>query len=209
VKMKALLAEDLLGEIGAIRVRAILGGNGAPQVLAPPFGERPLLHPAFDHFFLLTFLGGPAARLTAYLQPMDAQTGGQAMVAVRHQSAGCYSHLECAYAPELSVRSEYYPHDLTVEVAGTNGIIWLRRGMADRTQEPPLTVRVGREAYTIGIESGMTADWAKVYHEAAAEWLAAIGGRVVTRLTTEQALSAFQLRERVVDAAQSGRVVSL
>jgi predicted dehydrogenase len=208
VRLRELLAAGEIGELTTVRVRAVLGGKGAALSLAPPFGDWPLRHPAFDHFPLLTFLGGPAARLAAYVGPMDG-AGGQALIGVRFAAAGRVGALECAYAPDMHVRSAFYPHDLQVEVAGTDGVIWLRRGMAETTQEPPLAVRAGRSAYTIGIESGMTGDWAEVYRAAAAEFVGAVGGRLVRRLGVAETISAFRLRDKVYDAATTPGVVEL
>jgi predicted dehydrogenase len=208
-KLRALVADGEIGELGTVRVRATLGGRGGTRTMAAPFGDRPLDHPAFDHFLLLPFLGGPVSHVTAYVQPMDAAGGGQALVDCRYAAPGRYALLECTYAPELTVRSPLYPHDLEIEVAGTDGIIWLRRGTAERTQEPPLTVRTGRTAYTIGVEAGLPEPWPQVYRAAAAELAEAARGRLVERMTTEEILSAVQLRERVYEVAAGRQVARL
>lgn len=207
-RVKALVADGVIGEPGTLRVRATLGAAGARR-LEPPFGDEPLRHPAFDHFALLTFFGGPAAQLSAYVQPMDPERGGQATVAVGYRDAGRYGLLECTWAPGLHLRSEFYPHDLAAELSGTDGIIWLRRGMAARTTQAPIAVRVGMSAYTIGVESGLREDWAGVYETAAAEMLELIGGRITCLIKPDELITARRLADRVYDAAQTPGVLAL
>ncbi|NLH47435.1 MAG: hypothetical protein GX444_02415 [Myxococcales bacterium] len=208
-KLKELVTAGAIGEPTMLRIRATLGGPGAAKQLDPPFGEQPLRHPAFDRFLLLTFLGGPAASLTAYLQPMDAARGGQGLIACRFAAPGRLGLLECAYAPELYVRSDYFPHDLEIEYTGTDGFLRLRRGMAERTQEPPLIARIGKTMQVYGMETGMRDDWAVVYKNAAAEMVGLTGGRSVVHLPSAAVVSALNLRERVYDAARAARPIEI
>jgi predicted dehydrogenase len=208
VRLRALIAEGEIGELTTVRVRALLAGKGGAAQFGPPFGDAPLRHPAFDRFLLLAFLGGAASKLTAYVQPMDA-SGGQAQVACQYSAGGRYGLLECVYAPEMYVRSDHWPHDLTVEVAGTDGVIWMRRGMAATTAEPPLFVRTGQSAYSIGIETGMTADWRDAYRAAVAEMGEAVAGRVSERMPAADVVSALAMREKVHAAALGDRTISL
>jgi predicted dehydrogenase len=208
-QIAALLAAGEIGEPSQIRVRATLGGPGAAARLDPPFGENPLAHPAFDHFLLLTLWGGPAAELSAYVQPMDETTGGQAMIAVRFAAPGRLGMLECTWAPGLHLRSDFYPHDLDAEICGTDGIIWLRRGMAERTHAAPVAVRAGMTAYTIGVERGQNEAWAGVYTDAAGHLREMIAGRTVEHLTLEQIVTARRLAQNVAAAASSREVIRL
>ncbi len=208
-RAKAMLVQGVIGEPGTLRVRATLAGRGGAASLEPPFGDHPLRHPAFNHFALLTLFGGPVKRLTAYVQPMDAETGGQALVSVEYAAAGRVGLLECTYAPQMRVRSEFFPHDLEAELCGTDGILWLRRGMAARTQQAPLAVRVGMSAYTIGVESGLREDWAGVYEKAAEDLRGMVGGRTVELLDSDALVSALKLGEAVAEAAATREVVVL
>lgn len=208
-KVKALTATGFIGEPTTLRIRATLGGLGATRLLAPPFGEQPLRHPAFDHFPLLTFLAGPAASLTAYLHPMDPAHGGQGLVACRFAAPGRLGLLECAYAPEMFLRSDYFPHEVEIEYTGTDGFLRLRRGMTARTQEPPLIARVGKALHVFGVELGLEDEWGMVYDRAVSEMLDLIGGREVAHLEPDAVLSALRMRERVYDAAKAARPVSL
>ena len=208
VRLKSLLDQGLLGEVCSIRIRATLGGTGgALPPEAPPL-EKYLDHPAFDQFLLMTFLGGCVEKVTAYLNPMDPEQGGQGLVNCRFAHPGRYGLLECAYAPGLHVPSGHFPHDLEVEVAGTDGVAWLTRGMGKRTQSAPLRVRVGRESFTIGVESGLQEDWSSVYSTGAGEMLRMVSARGARPLLNpEEALSAYRLRQRAYEASLSRRVL--
>lgn len=208
-RLFALLASGEIGELAMVRIRAILGGTGGIPALDPPFGEDPLRHPAFNHAPLLARLGGPIERLAAYLQPMDRIKGGQGLVDCRYAAPGRYGLLECVYAPAMHLPSLHYPHDLEVEVTGTDGFIVVRRGMAERTQAAPLSVRIGRTAYTIGVESGLDADWAAVYRVAVSEMSDMIRGAARPAIDDTSLLSALRLQEAIPQAARAEATIGL
>ncbi|MDP8222583.1 MAG: hypothetical protein P9L99_04430 [Candidatus Lernaella stagnicola] len=208
-RVKALIVEGAIGELGNLRVRATLGGKGGVRQLDPPFGDQPLLHPAFNHFALLTLWGGAGRNLTAYLRPMDGESGGQAVVAVEFAAAGRLGLLECTYAPHMHLRSAFYPHDLEAELCGTDGVIWLRRGMAARTPQAAVAVRVGAQAYTIGVGSGMNEQWEAVYQNAAAHLREMISGRTRQLIDNDALLSAQGLLAKTAEAATAAEVVNL
>jgi predicted dehydrogenase len=207
--LRDLLADDAIGEIGTIRVRAIVGGRGGARPPLIPDREDYLAHPAFDHFVLLAALGGPLAAATAYLNPMDRVAGGQGVVACRFAHPGRYGSLECAWAPDLFVRSAQEPYDLEVEVAGTDGIVWLRRGVGKRTQGAPVELRVGREWRLVGAGSGLAEEWSDALRESAVHFAARARGLAAPRLADGELLSALRLRARARDAARDPGVVAI
>ncbi len=210
VRLKSLLDQGRLGEVCSIRIRATLGGAGSRRPAEVPHPERYLDHPAFDQFLLMTFLGGCVEKVTAYLNPMNPERGGQGLVNCKFACPGRYGLLECAYAPGLYVPSDHFPHDLEVEVAGTDGVAWLTRGMGTRTQSAPLRVRVGRKAFSIGVESGLESDWSSAYSSAAGEMLRMVApGGVRPLLAPEEGLSAYRLRERAYEASRRREVLAV
>lgn len=208
-RVKRYLQESLIGEVCCIRVRATIGGRGGRLEPERPDPERYLDHPAFNHFLLLTYLGGSVEKVTAYLHPMDPEKGGQALVDVEYAHPGRYGLLECTYAPDLYLRSDHQPYDLEVEVAGTDGIIWMSRGMAKRTQKAPISVRVGRKAFTVGVECGLEEEWSSVYRNAAKDFVDLVRGKGYMWMRDEELISALDLKDKVYEAGESRRVVSL
>jgi predicted dehydrogenase len=170
-KIKNLIDKGEIGEVATIRIRATIGRLEELPYENQIQENTYLNHPAFDHFRLLTLLGGEIEKVSAYLNPMKAITGGQGLINCKYKAPGSYGILECSYAPEMSFITEHHPYNLEAEIAGSDGIIWLQRGMATRTRSAPVSVRVGPKAYTIGVESGFPSDWGMVYHNMAGEFL--------------------------------------
>ncbi len=208
-RVKRYLQEGLIGEVCCIRVRATIGGKGGRLEPERPDPEQYLDHPAFNHFLLLTYLGGSIEKVTAYLHPMDPEKGGQGLVDVKFTYPGRFGLLECAYAPDLHVRSEHYPYDLEVEVAGSDGIIWMSRGMAKRTQTAPISVRVGQKAFSVGVECGLEEEWSSVYRNAAGDFLDLVRGKGAVWMQDEALISALALKDKVYQAAEAREVLSL
>jgi hypothetical protein len=204
LKLKELIKAGEIGEPATIRVRAIAGrGSEVGQSV-----EEWLSHPAFDHFPLLTFFGGPIQSTAAYLNPMNPDQGGQGVTAIRFERPGLYGSLECTLAPDLVVKTDHQPYDLEVEIAGSDGIIWMRRGMGRRSSIAPIMVRTGRQAYTIGVECGFPSDWNQVYRQMALEFLNVIhGGR--TLVDKSIFLNALAARETSLVSDRLHRVVRL
>ena len=125
---------------------------------------------------------------------MERERGGQGLVACQFAHPGRYGLLECVFAPHLFIRSDYFPYDLEVEIAGTDGIIWLRRGMAKRTQSPAIEVRVGQRAFSFGAASGIEEDWNWAYREAAVCFLEMASGAGRDRMPDTALISALKIR---------------
>jgi len=199
-RVRELIASGEVGEVGTVRIRATLARTlDGPPTLAPPRTGW-LAHPAFDHFALLVAFGGPVREVAAYLDDL-APEGGQGLVACRHAHPGRYGLLECTWSPDLRLPTTLLPHDLEAEVAGSDGILWLRRGMARRTAEAPVAVRVGRSAYTLGVACGLPDRWGEVYARAARELRDALRTGHHPLLAPADLLNAFRARDAGLRAA--------
>ncbi len=193
-RAKQLIDAGTIGVPSSIRVRATLAGKGGSAPPPWPEPDNYLGHPAFDHFLLLVYLGGPAARVCAYLNPITADAGGQGVVSIEYRAPARFGALECTGAPGLYLRSDVYPYDLEAEVTGTDGIVFLQRGMSQRTREAPIVLRVGRRAEAIGAASGLADAWEQVYAGAATEYCAMLRTGAPPYLSREQLLAAWRLR---------------
>jgi hypothetical protein len=204
-----LLLEGTIGEPSTLRLRATVGCGGRYPTPAPKAGDW-FAHPGFDHFLLMTYLGGPVAKGAAYLNaPSEAGRGGSALVSCHFARPGLLGALDCTFAPGMQLPSALFAHDLEVEVAGTDGVLWLTRGMADRTKAAPVSMRVGARAYTLGVESGLADLWETAYLNAAEELRAWCSGARSLLISDEQVSSAYEFKSRVVGMATSPGVVSL
>ncbi|HPQ69427.1 MAG TPA: hypothetical protein PKW95_09870 [bacterium] len=207
-RLHRLLADDEIGEVGTLRVQAILGGDGGALAPQSATADDYLRHPAFDHLLLLTWLGGAPHAVSACLQPLG-EHGGQGMIAVRHRAPGRYGMLEMIHAPQMTLPSAYYPYAVEAEASGTDGIAWLRRGMAQPSREAPLAVRVGKSAYTIGVERGLTADWDALYAHAAAHLRSLAAGQAQPMVSAPDLFATLIARDKAVEAARTGRVATV
>jgi predicted dehydrogenase len=206
-RLAGILADGGLGEVASIRVQAVLGDAGKPPSAALPASGWPR-HDAFDHGLLLALLGGPITRATAYLGTMTAR-GGAGLAACAFRDPGRYGVLELVHAPGLRIESDHAPHDLQVEVAGTDGVAWLRRGAGRRTMQPALEVRAGRDWVSMGSGTGLDDDWAAAWEIAARDGLDWIRGRAVPVPGLDLVRGALALRDRMAEASERAEVIEL
>jgi len=195
VLLQELLRDGALGELASLRLRATVGRGGGRLPPLPPPEREYLAHPAFDQFPLLIWLGGELARLTAYLHPMHPERGGQGLVSLDFAAPGLQGLLELAWTPQTELRSSHRPYGLELEVAGSDGIAWLRRGMAKPSQEAPIRLRVGRQERLVGQGSGLDERWRAAYEAAARDLAQLIRGRGQRPLDPAGCIKALQARQ--------------
>jgi len=206
-KIKNLIDFGEVGQITMIRVRAIIGGKGGA---APPdlnFKDDYLKHPAFNHLALLTYFCGNIDKVASFLNPMYKTKGGQGLVSMKFEQPGVYGMLECSFAPRIYFRSDHYPYDLEIEISGTDGIGWMKRGMSQRTQEPPIFIRSGQKAYTMGTETPIDFHWNSVYRNMAAQMVGMAFGFQREKQNPEEILSAIKGRDQAHKSSKKKKVI--
>lgn len=208
--MKAfeMIQDDVIGDVSMLRIRAAIG-KGGKEKPAPMPKKNVLSHEAFDHFLLMIFFAGPAQKVASYINPFRAKKGGQALVNFKFERDGRYGLLECALAPELYIRSDHFPYDFEAEITGTDGIIWIRRGMGERTQSAPISVRVGKSAYTVGVETGMPVNWDQVYVNMAGHFVQMMESKQSGYFDSAAILSAYRAKERAYESEKVREVVAV
>lgn len=203
--IKEMLKSNILGEVYTIRIRATAsnhGGKFAPQKIEE---DAFLSHPAFDHYLLLTFLGGKVEKVAAYLGKIDQEKGGQAVISCKLSTPLRYGLLEYSFAPDMYIYSQYFPYDLEIEIAGTDGIIWLNQGMANRTCEAPIQVRIGKRHYSLGIESFLQTGWESVYSQAVDDFILAPKNKI----NFPEIISAIKLKQALYKAGEISKVIDI
>jgi hypothetical protein len=135
--------------------------------------------------------------------------GGAGFVAVRFAHPERTGSLEVVHAPEMVIPSAHRPYDLEAEIAGTDGIVWLRRGMAKRTQVPAVELRVGTQWLRFGVGSGLPEDWEDAHRAAAARLAARVRGIGGPAIDDRALLSALRARAVAREAATRAEVMSL
>lgn len=159
-KAIALVRKMEIGEVCAIRLRSNLVGEGGWGPLEDILKKNsPFFHPAFDRFALAMELVGDIESVNVYTNGFKSGKPGQALVAFKCRADGCFGVMDLTYAPETAIRTNGLPCDDQVELAGTDGILWVNHFHGKMTEEPSLEVRRGKKHYTMGIGSGMELEW--------------------------------------------------
>lgn len=170
-KLKDYIDTMEIGEVCAARFRVSLAGKGGwgplPELLK---GGDYIFHPCFNQFALAIDLLGEIESVIAYISPMKPKSGGQAMIGFKCKAAGRYGVLEFTYAPQTAIRTEGHPCDASIEIAGTDGIIWMNHFYGKMTETPWIEVRRGKKYFSYGIGSGLELDWADAVRASAAHF---------------------------------------
>ena len=181
VKAREIVRSGEVGEIGSIRIKTVLGRPGPPATFDAPSGwpwhgdlapraPEPagyLFNLCVDKFGLAADLAGEVELVAAYLNDLDEDRGGQGHVIWKCREPGRYGVMEIVRAPEMQIRSDYFPCDDTVEMSGTDGILWINHCTARMTEAPAIEVRRGRTYYTLGAECGLRTGWADAWYDSA------------------------------------------
>lgn len=204
VKLKKLIRSMEIGEVCAIRFHSNLVGRGGwgpvPEFLKE---EKILFHPAFDRFALAIDLLGDVESVIANINPMRPRKGGQAAVGFKYKAPGCYGHFDLTFAPQTAIRTTGLPCDETIEVAGTDGIIWVRHFHGKMTEEPSIEVRRGKKCFSFGIGSGMETDWVDALRASAGHFLKSVSGSRRPKLSGRDAMKALKFQIAAREAADT------
>ncbi|RJO65067.1 MAG: gfo/Idh/MocA family oxidoreductase [Myxococcales bacterium] len=162
-KAKKLLEDGQVGEIQMVRIKSQAGGAGGSgslldpkQMLDPDFNL--LLTPPFDKIMLAERLVGPIAQVYAY------KGSAARMVSYKFEAPGRYGVHEAVYSPDLYVHGDGPPVDDSIEITGTDGILWLRNLSAVMVEAPKLMLK-RKNTVTVWddrVECGYDRVWAAV-----------------------------------------------
>jgi hypothetical protein len=192
-RLAGLLRDGAVGELSSLRVQAVLGRGWGPGREAAPRGFDDV-SPLREAALLLCLLGGPVKAFTALCAP-EPSNGG--LVACAFERGAWLGGLEFVRASELAVETEHAPLELSVEAAGTDGFVLLRRGPGRRTHESALLVRVGRDCLSLGGAEGLDEGWEAMTRAADAELAEVLAGRKGFVVHDRALVSALRLTERV------------
>lgn len=158
VRAKQIVESGEIGEPLMLHLKMVAGLRGGWDVPGEALawrlemakdGRGPMIWDDGHHkFSLMRWLFGPVAEITADIGQWrvgdDLVVDTPATLMWRHESGvrGCW---DATLAPEMTVRSDYYPTDERLEVTGTKGFVRVTRCTGQLLQEPALTVYVDGE----------------------------------------------------------------
>lgn len=210
LKAAELIKKMEIGEVCAIRLRSNLVGEGGWGPLEDLLKkESPFFHPAFDKFALAASLVGDIDSVSVYANAVSPGKPGQALVAFKCRAEGCFGVMDMTYAPESAIRTEGLPCDDQVEIAGTDGIIWVNHFHGKMTEEPWLEVRRGKKHYTIGIGSGMELDWESCLKFSAEDFIKSSCAGKTPRHSIHESRKALKALLAAREAAETGATISV
>lgn len=209
-RVRRLIREGEIGEVCAIRVRSNLAGRGGsgplPDLLK---GEKAFFHPAFDKYALAVYLLGGVESVCCYHSSMKPRRGGRIVAGCKFRAPGRYGVFEHTFAPDTEIRATGLPVDDTLEIAGTDGIIWCNHFHGKLTEAPWIEVRRGKKHYTLGVGSGMALDWEQSLEASAAHFLERVARGRRPELSAAHARKALAVQIAVQTAARENKEVSV
>ena len=181
-----MIEQGDIGETLSIRVK-VVSGRGVGGWVQPESaikwrrnvdtgGGPPAI---IDHGYHITsivpFFMGPVERVHAMGDithaGSDRYMGVPSMVTWKHEGAEKYGSWETVNAPEMMIRTAYYPGDEVVEITGTRGIVWVTRCSANLLDEAPVILY--RDGKTTRLRD-MKTDWGESFVAGAHDFTAAI-----------------------------------
>jgi predicted dehydrogenase len=210
LKLKEYIDKMEIGEIDAARFKVNLAGEGGwgprAELLS---GNNWIFHPCFDIVAFIIDLIGGVGSVISYTNPMNPKKGGQGLIGLKFKAPGCYGALELTYSPEMSIRTEGYPCDVSFEIAGTDGIIWVNHFYGKMTETPWIEIRRGKKYFSLGIGSGMKLEWPDAVRASAAHF----AKRIAHGATPKPDIALHRLALKILlsarDAAETGTEIKV
>jgi len=191
------LAETRLGSLMNLRVKAIAGKGGWRECR-----ELPPLPPDLEHYGrpwqalgLLRLVGKPAA-VHLIGKPESA------IVSVRYQSGDRFGQYEAFVAPDTIVYSEAAPAAEIVEIAGTDGYIYLNR-LSGHVREAPALATMIHDTYS-QYAGSLPVDWQSAFDAAAADLLNAAREKRSPKQDLHDGIATLRLLLAVEESRKSG-----
>ncbi len=100
------------------------------MMLAEPYFKRPLMVDLF----------GDVERVFCFTSYPSTDAPG-CIISVKFREIPHYGHLELLYSPRLAIESNYYATEDTIEITGSDGIIFLNGYFARMTNSPLLMMK--------------------------------------------------------------------
>lgn len=220
-KVMSLVRKKSVGRVTGLRMRTIIAGQGgwdadlnprykAAEETAP--GTEPdypamLFRDAYEKLSLALRLFGPIEEIHS-VSPGAPDGRGASVITWKHRAQGTYGVLETVLAPDMKIRSAYDSRDDVMELTGSAGIIWVKRGASQMRQEPAVHAIRGENRFAYG---NLDDDWMSGYTECARHFAecAANARNASPAVAPAHSAAAVAAAEAAARSAETGRRVSL
>ena len=226
VRAKQMLESGGIGEPMSVRIKTASGtapnGWGIPQSShqwrSDPTlsGEGSVL---FDHghhvWTIARYLLGDIERVFAYIGSTEVIShheivpGGildnPGMIVWKYAGRHVYGTCESVHSEELIVRSTHYPIDVSVEITGSRGILYVHQGPnGQMVQRPPIEILHDGSMTSI---ANLETDYTAGFRLAIEDFVQAISDGRKSDLTGEEAREVLRFSLAMVRSGREGREV--
>lgn len=183
VKAKSLLDSGAIGEPSMLRIRTVRGTYADTDHLqiepgALTWRRDPQLHAGgilYDdgwhkYATAMWWLGDIEKVQSIVTKTDDYVLDLPSVVTWKFKHRPCLGVFDYAYAPEMPLRTKYYPADEFFEIQGSRGAIWVTRCTGEMLDMPPVVLFKGTEARHIQVPM----DWIEGFNGAAGDFIDAI-----------------------------------
>lgn len=210
-KLLRIVRKKKAGTISNMRMRCLIAGRGGwddylnpgftpPAGAAAPDPDAMLYRELCDKFAFACAALGPVDEVFTFQR--TAPSGGRvAVVTWKHSRPGVYSSMDYTYAPDMTIRSAYYPRDDNMELTGSSGIIWLTLACSQLRKEPTLRVYRGENQFAYG---NLDDDWLSGYRRCAGHFAESILNGRRPAIDPKTSARAAEYARAALESARTG-----
>ncbi len=179
VKAKELMDAGAIGDPTLVRMRTIWGSPVTREsfpIEADAFDWRRdananpgglLYDDGWHKYATAIWLMGDVTQITSMVTRTDDFMVDAPSAAIWRFESGALGVFEYTHAPDVQIRSRYYPNDEFFEIQGTAGSIWVTRCTGEMLDMPPVMLVKGGETTSFQVPM----DWKEGFDGAAVEFV--------------------------------------
>jgi predicted dehydrogenase len=217
-RAKEIIDSGELGDIATVAIRSIGGYNDrAWPAPAEPWrfdvkrcGGGPVLFDDGHHMFAIALhLAGPISRVHSWIRNTEFGPGKVADIPASvtwEYANGALGSWLVTNSPGLYIETNQYPANDSVEVTGSNGVMWVTRGHGHLTSLPPVVVAKGRG---IDYHQDLNADWAASFRRSSHHFLTSITSGEPAVLSARKAREVLRVSLAAERSAEQGSPVQI
>ena len=212
-KVLELCEKRSVGRVSAVRMKSLIAGAGGwdeylnPEFrnLFPDIDTAPRPDPGIKHRELYEKISaavrlfGPLAEIFC----LDGASGAEGTLVAtwKHRAPATYGALDVIFAPEMDIRSPYYPRDDNMELTGGSGLVWLTKECSQMRAEPTVRVYRGENMFSYG---NLEDDWLRGYEMAAGHFVECITQQKSPAVSVAHSVEVSHFAETALRSAEEG-----
>ena len=216
VKAKELLDAGAIGEPSLVRIRTVRGryADDAHFTVEPGalvWRRDPQRHAGgqmyddgWHKYATAMWWIGDIEKLQSFVTKTDDHiVEVPSVVTWKFKDRTCLGMMDYAAAPEMPIRTKYYPADEFFEIQGSEGLIWVTRCTGEMLDMPPVMLMKGTEVQHFQVPM----DWIEGFNGAARDFVDGIIEGRQPQMSIEFAKKVLQVALSVYEAAKTERAI--